>query len=131
MKHLLLVMIGGAVGSGLRYLVWLAMKDRPSFDGFPFATLTVNVLGCLIIGVLGYAFTFTAANQMREPYRLAILVGVLGGFTTFSSFGYDTYKLWLDGHALRAAMNVLISNAAGLLAVVIGYLAAKQMWPAS
>lgn len=122
-------MIGGAVGSGLRYLLWMAMKDKPSLEGFPYATLTANVLGCLLIGMLGYAFTYTSANQMREEYRLAILIGVLGGFTTFSSFGFDTYKLWLDGHAMRAAINVLISNAAGMAAVVIGYQSAKQLMP--
>lgn len=129
MKNLIFVMLGGAVGSGLRYLIWLAMKDKSSLEGFPYATLTVNVIGCLLIGILGYAFTFTAANQMREEYRLAILIGVLGGFTTFSSFGYDTYKLWLDGQVMRATMNVLISNAAGLLAVVLGYQGAKQLLP--
>lgn len=131
MKNLIFVMLGGAVGSGLRYLIWLAMNNRPALAGFPYATLTANVLGCLLIGILGYVFYFTGANQMRDEYRLGIIIGVLGGFTTFSSFGFDTYKLWIEGHEVRAAMNVLISNAAGLIAVVIGYQSAKALWPAT
>ena len=84
------VMLGGAVGSALRYAVSLSMGSKLGPD-FPYGTLTVNVLGCLLIGLLGVLLT--GPWVVREEVRLAILVGGLGGFTTFSTFGADTLAL--------------------------------------
>ncbi len=129
MVNLLFIMLGGALGSGLRYLTQTAFA-RWCGGGFPYGILFVNVLGCLLIGALGYLFTSpapdAAAAQVRETWRLALIVGVLGGFTTFSSFGYDTLKLWLDQHYAKAIANVALSNVLGLLAVWAGYSAAQR-----
>jgi len=117
MFNLLIVMLGGAVGSGLRFLATLACQSL--VKGFPLGTLAVNVIGCLLIG--GLAFVFRDATGMRETYRLALVVGVLGGFTTFSSFSFETFRLADEQQFVKAAVNVLANNAMGIIAVVIGY----------
>jgi CrcB protein len=85
---------------------------------FPVGTVCVNLLGCLLIGVLsGY---FSGPQLIREEYRIGLTVGVLGGFTTFSTYGLETFNL-VDGGEYRLAMlNILLSNGIGLLAVLIG-----------
>lgn len=112
----MVVMGGGAVGAGLRYLVteWI----RSGASGFPYGTLSVNVLGCLLIGLLSASFgTYWDAS---ETTRIALIVGVLGGFTTFSSFGNDTLNLLNSGRYLEAFLYVAVSNLAGLGAVWAG-----------
>ena len=117
MGALLWVMAGGAVGAGLRYGVALVLH-RGGDGAFPFATLTVNVVGCFLIGLLSAGF---ASNwDVSETARLAIVVGVLGGFTTFSSFGNETLELYANGRWVAAGLYVLISNVAGLTAVWLG-----------
>ena len=111
------VMLGGAVGSALRYGVSLAMGNKLGPD-FPFGTLSVNVLGCLLIGLLGVLMTGPWA--LREELRLAVLVGGLGGFTTFSTFGSDTLALLDQGRWSAALLYVSVSNIAGLIAVWLG-----------
>ena len=89
MTTLLAVMAGGAVGSGLRWSLSVAMPTGGT--GLPLATLTANLVGCLLIGVL--STLFSGSLQVSEPVRLGVLVGLLGGFTTFSSFGNETLTL--------------------------------------
>jgi CrcB protein len=118
MVKLLLIAAGGAVGALLRYLVsgW----GQSLVDGwFPLGTLIVNVTGCLLIGALG-AF-FAGPQLVREEYRVALLVGVLGSYTTFSTFGWETFTLARDGELRLALANVLLSNALALVAVWFGY----------
>ena len=105
---------GGAVGTGLRYGVGLAL-NRPAF---PLGTLTVNLVGCLLIG--GLATWFGERLEINEGMRLAILVGFLGGFTTFSSFGLETIRLMETGRMGAALVYVGASNLVGLLAVWAG-----------
>ena len=88
------IALGGALGATLRYLVGLGLEQRLG-SGFPFGTLTVNLVGCLLIGLL--AALFVDATEGREQLRLFLIVGCLGGFTTFSSFGLDTLRLLQDG----------------------------------
>ncbi len=111
------VMLGGAIGSALRYGVSLAMGSKLGPD-FPYGTLTVNIVGCLLIGLLGVLLTGPWAA--REEVRLAILVGGLGGFTTFSSFGADALGLIDQGRWSAALVYVTVSNVAGLAAVWLG-----------
>jgi len=111
------VALGGALGATLRYLVGLGLEQRLG-SGFPFGTLTVNLVGCLLIGLL--AALFVDATEGREPLRLFLIVGCLGGFTTFSSFGLDTLRLLQDGAVAAAVGYVLASNLGGLLACWIG-----------
>ncbi|HYW32829.1 MAG TPA: fluoride efflux transporter CrcB [Gemmatimonas sp.] len=123
MRALLLVGGGGFLGSVARYLVFRALHSVTPAAGplraFPLGTLAVNVVGCLIIGAL-------LAVGEREPgwsdsARLFLLTGILGGFTTFSAFGLDTFTLVRDGRPALAAANVLLQVGGGLAAVWAGY----------
>ena len=108
---------GGAIGAGLRYLIAEGIQSgAPS--GFPVGTLSVNIAGCLLIGLLTAAFG--SLWDVSEMTRLAVIVGVLGGFTTFSSFGNDAIILLNAGRYTEAVVYVVVSNAAGLVAVWLG-----------
>jgi CrcB protein len=118
MTKLLFIAGGGALGSVLRYLV-AGWGQRLTPGVFPLGTLLVNVTGCLLIGYLGTLFAGPAV--VREEYRLALLIGLLGGFTTFSTFGYETWALLSDREWGLAGANVLLSNVLGLSAVWLGH----------
>ena len=95
MNRVLLVGLGGAVGSILRYCLGTAVSRLKGDTPFPLETLTVNVLGCLVAGVLaGWAET---RSTLSPDMRAFLFVGILGGFTTFSAFGYETFGLLRDG----------------------------------
>jgi fluoride exporter len=113
MKPSLLIFLGGGCGSLMRY--WVAgWAHRLSGGTFPIGTLTVNIIGCAAIGFL--APLLTGPVLVRDEYRLALLVGLLGGFTTFSTYGWETLNLANDGQRWLALLNVLASNAVGLAA---------------
>ena len=114
------VMIGGAVGSAFRYGLSVLMNP-PEASGVPWGTLTANIVGCLLIGWLA-----TALSDASEPVRLGVLVGLLGGFTTFSSFGLESIRLLQSGQMTAALIYVVLSNAGGLCAAWIGYRFAGQ-----
>lgn len=123
---LLGIAAGGAFGSVMRYLIqgWAQrLTDAAWWPAggrlFPLGTLVVNVSGCLAFGLL--AALFFGRGPVAEPVRLAMLVGVLGGYTTFSSFGYETFRLLEDRQFLAAAMYVGLSNVAGIASLWIGY----------
>lgn len=126
MNQLIAIALGGACGSVLRFLVstgiyqWLGR-------GFPYGTLTVNVLGSFLIGMLAEALILQRIIFTAE-YRSAILVGVLGGFTTFSSFSLETLYLIEQGNLNKALLNVLISVVGCLLAVWIGLMSARVLF---
>ena len=124
-QKLLFIALGGALGSALRYLVggWM---QRLGGGVFPLGTLTVNVVGCFAIGFLNYLFL--GPVLVREPYRLAIVTGVLGGFTTFSAFGWETLSLTNEGAWLQAAANVMLNNVLGLLAAWAAYHLAGRLF---
>jgi len=124
MTKIMLIALGGGAGSVLRYLI-AGWGQRLASETFPFGTLLVNVLGCLLIGFL-YA-AFAGPWLVREEYRLALLVGVLGGFTTFSTFGYETFTLANDGQWGLVLFNVGLSVTLGLAAVGLGYRLAEKM----
>ncbi|HXH28122.1 MAG TPA: fluoride efflux transporter CrcB [Candidatus Polarisedimenticolia bacterium] len=111
----LLVGAGGAIGSMARYLLSGAVHRLLDRTLFPAGTLAVNVAGCLLIGFLG-GLAETRGVLTAET-RLLLMIGCLGGFTTFSSFGYETFQLARDGQATLAAMNVGLQIGLGLLAV--------------
>lgn len=126
MNQLLAVALGGACGSVLRFLVssgvyqWLGR-------GFPYGTLSVNVIGSFLIGLLAEALILQRITFTLE-YRAAILVGVLGGFTTFSSFSLETIYLIEQGALTKAALNVSISVVACLFAVWVGLLLGRYLF---
>lgn len=120
-----LVMAGGAVGSLLRYLVqgWGQSLTKGTF---PIGTLTVNTIGCFMIGVLNTAFA--GPIPIRMEYRVGLTVGILGGFTTFSSFGWETFSMANEGQGLRAMMNMLLSITLGFVSVWVGYRVAERWY---
>lgn len=118
--HIGFVALGGAFGSVLRYLVAGWTQQALPASTFPLGTLTVNIIGCLVIGLLAAAFESTRV-LVAEPLRLAIMVGVLGGFTTFSTFGLETLNLLRSNQLLAALVNVTLSVTLGLLAAWLGY----------
>jgi len=125
MTKLLLIAGGGALGAVLRYLAsgWgQTLTDGP----FPVGTLLVNVAGCFLVGALTGLFSGPAL--VSEPVRLMLLVGFLGGFTTFSTFGFETMQLFMDGQKWLAITNVVASNGLGLAAVWLGYRLAVWMY---
>jgi CrcB protein len=114
----LLIAGGGGLGSVLRYAVQLGAA-RVWGTSFPLGTLLVNVAGCLAMGILSAAFVNSSA--LRHELRLALTVGVLGGFTTFSSFGLETINLLQDRRPTHAMIYVVASCAVGLAAVWLGW----------
>lgn len=117
MNGLFWLALGGAFGTLCRYGLsgWV---QRGSGGTFPWGTLAVNVLGCLVMGLLYRTFE---ARLFPPEYRTAILIGVLGGFTTFSSFGIETFRMLNDGQFGAAVLYVGASNAGCLAAVWLGY----------
>ena len=94
-------------------------------DTFPWGTLSVNVAGCFAIGLLATAFE--ERSVLPPELRLAVLVGLLGGFTTFSTFGLETWRLLEDAEIARALANVTASVVVCLLAVVVGVRLARWL----
>jgi CrcB protein len=91
----------------------------------PFGTLAVNVIGCLLIGLLG---GLAETREIMHPNaRMFVMVGILGGFTTFSTFGYETFALGRDGQSLMALANIGMQIVFGLVAVWAGYAAIRAM----
>ena len=125
MTRYLLIFIASGLGGALRY--WLGGKIQELSSSFPWGTLAINVSGCLAIGFL--ARIFAGAWPIREDYRLAILVGFLGGYTTFSTFAREALELYQAGNWTRAAAYVAATNVAGLLAVLLGTLLANKLLP--
>ncbi len=115
----LIVGAGGFVGSALRFLVSGWVYRSISFPRFPWGTLAVNVLGCLLLGWLG---GLTDARHLFRPEtRLFLMVGLLGGFTTFSTFGYETLTLLTERETLRAVVYVASQLALGIGAAWVGF----------
>lgn len=99
----------------LRWIAGSLVPSAPVEAPFPWATLAVNLFGCLVIGLLA---SLAVRQAWPEPVRLAILVGVLGGFTTFSTFGWETWSLIQIGRMDLAALYVLATNVGGVLLVI-------------
>jgi CrcB protein len=120
---LVLIFAAGGLGAVLRF--GLGAWVQRLAGGLPAGTLFVNVVGCLAAGFL--AAVLTQSESVREEHRLAILVGLLGAFTTFSTFSLETVRLWETGRHAAALAYVLVSNAGGLTAAWLGWRAAVAM----
>ena len=121
-----LVATGGAAGALARYWITVLLT-RPGVR-FPYGTLVCNAGGCLAIG----AIMWCAIHRPGLPpgVRLAVVVGLLGSLTTFSTFGYETIELAREGHGAQAVWNVLANVALGLTAAALGMWAASMAAPA-
>ncbi|MBF6340003.1 fluoride efflux transporter CrcB [Nocardia abscessus] len=118
----LLVLSGGAIGAPLRYLIDRAVQNRRD-SLFPWGTFLVNLIGCLILGALSGAGAALAA-----PLFALLGTGFCGALTTYSTFGYETVRLAERGAYLFAAMNVIASVCAGLVATVSTYAAVHALF---
>ncbi len=120
--NLLLVALGGAFGSVARYALSTFVL-RASGTLFPLGTFAVNLLGCLVFGVI--AGTAEQRVALTPASRAFLLVGVLGGFTTFSSYAFESFALLRDGQFLPAAVNIVGQVVAGLAGVWLGVALAR------
>lgn len=126
MTSYLWVALGGALGSVARY--WASTLAVAAFGtAFPWGTLIVNVFGSFVIGVVGAMAAPETRWTVSDDVRVFVMVGVCGGFTTFSSFSLQTYALLLEGEVLRAVANTVLSVTLCLLAVWAGYAAASRL----
>lgn len=112
----LLVGLGGAIGSMARYGLGQIITARYG-DGFPLATLVINVTGSFLIGL----FATMGGQPASSTMRLLLMVGVCGGYTTFSSFSLQSLNLIREGHLAAAALNAILSVALCLIAVTAGH----------
>jgi CrcB protein len=114
----LLIALGGAVGSVARYGTGTLLLRATERTLFPWGTLAVNLLGCLVIGYLNGLLD---DRLIRPEYRYLAVVGFLGGYTTFSTFGWETAAFLRDRQYLAAAVYILANNVLGIALVVVGY----------
>lgn len=123
---MMLVGAGGFLGAILRYGVSGLVQAATRSIGFPYGTLTVNVIGCLVIGILSQ---MVASRGLFSPeLRIFIFIGLLGSFTTFSTFGNETFNLLRDGETVSALAYVGLHLVVGLGAVWLGHMMAWQLW---
>ena len=124
MTQLLAIAAGGAGGALLRYWTSVAVHSRLGM-AFPYGTLAVNILGSLLMGFL---YIWLVERMAAGPaLRAFLLIGVLGAFTTFSTFSMETVNLMEAGHVGRALANVLVSVIVCVTAAAFGVLAARQL----
>ena len=111
-----MILVGGATGAFLRYLV-SEFANRMLSKGFPWGTLSVNLLGCFVIGLL---WSITKQYSLPEGLHAFLFIGLLGAFTTFSTFGLESLTLLENGKLLLGFANIAFSNILGLMLVWIG-----------
>ena len=120
-----MIMAGGALGTLARYLISVLTTTAP--HQLPWSTISINIAGSFLIGFFG---TLTLANgrfPVSENVRLLVMVGICGGFTTFSSFSLQTFDLLRNGCFFRAGINILVSVALCLGAVALGHFAGARL----
>ncbi|MFA5199465.1 MAG: fluoride efflux transporter CrcB [Candidatus Omnitrophota bacterium] len=123
MLRFFIIGLGGAIGTVLRYVMG-GLDYRFSSGVFPISTLIVNVTGSLVIGFLwGVVDRFAISPNVR----LFIFIGILGGYTTFSTFSLETFNLMRDGEYKIAAMNAVLSVVLSIGSVFVGYIVSKTL----
>jgi CrcB protein len=123
-KNYLLVFTGGGIGAVLRYYLSGAVYRFVPSD-FPYGNLVVNISGCFTVGLL---MTLMEERFLSEPsLRIFLTIGILGGFTTFSSFSYETVALLRDAEVLRASLNIAASVIGCLAATTLGMVVGRLL----
>lgn len=119
MNKVLLIAIGGGIGAVARYGTATLLARWMERSLLPYGTLACNLIGCFLIGLLQGLFELRW--DVRPEYRMMMLVGFLGGYTTFSSYGWESGALFRDGQYLAAGANILANNLFGIALVFAGY----------
>lgn len=125
-SSVIFVALGGALGSVFRYLLSAWTQSISKSIDFPYGTLAVNLTGCFVIGFLAYLAETRGAFTVES--RAFVFIGILGGFTTFSSFGNETINLLRGGQNLNALANIGANVIFGLMLVWLGRIVAFWIW---
>jgi CrcB protein len=124
LQRLIYIGLAGLIGTLARYAVSGFVARRVG-ETFPAGTIAVNVIGCFLAGLLFYLLQ--ERFLVSDIVRTAVMIGFLGGFTTFSSYGLQTFTLMRDGEFAFASLNVIASNVLGLFTVWAGYAVGKLL----
>lgn len=124
MSNIVLVGAGGAIGAILRYTLGVQVQEWAKQASFPYGTLFVNLTGCFLIGL---AYFFLSGRGLLGSHSLFFVTGILGGYTTFSTFGLELFSLLANGSWATAGLYVLLSNGVGVLAVWFGRAVALRL----
>lgn len=119
-----IIAVGGAIGSMLRYWVGAYVSGRMGAR-FPYGTFVINVTACFLIGLV--MTVLTEKTQWSPNWRYLIPIGFLGGYSTFSSFEYETFRVFQNSELLVAGLNVVLSVGIGFLAVWLGVVTGKAI----
>jgi len=122
----LVIGCGGFIGAVLRYVVSGVIQNLSRSISFPFGTLGVNLIGCYLIGL--FAYLAETHNVFSTEMRLFLLIGILGSFTTYSTFGNETLDILHNREALLAISNIVLHVILGLLAVWLGRITVYFIW---
>ncbi len=117
MKIILAIGAGSFIGGVLRYLISQLVQTK-FLSTFPFGTLTVNLIGCFLIGLV---FGLTDRGNLTQEWRLFLATGLIGGFTTFSAFSIESFSLFRDGQFFYATAYISSSVVAGIISTFIGF----------
>ncbi len=123
MQQILYIFIGGGIGSSMRYIIGLWLNK----ETIPYGTLTANVLGSLLIGMLMGYYIRSGNSQLTQSQLAFIVVGIFGGFTTFSSFMYENLQFFINQQYFRFAGYSLLSIALGFFMVFAGFLIGERI----
>jgi len=123
---ILLIGMGGFIGAILRYFVSGVVQGLSKSALFPIGTLGVNVIGCLLIGLLSYLVEYRA--MLSVEVRVFLMIGLLGAFTTYSTFGNETFELMRESSYLPAMINIGAHLLLGLMAVWLGRIIGFTIW---
>lgn len=119
LKTCLLVMLGGALGTLLRYVI--SVQTSGVSTELPWGTIGINIGGSFLIGLFGTLTLASGRFPVADDWRLFVMVGICGGFTTFSAFSLQTFELLRSGHFARATVNVVASMVLCVAAVAAGH----------
>lgn len=115
LKTIILVGMGGAIGSIMRYLAATGIQSK-FLSAFPYGTMCVNISGCFLIGLI---YALATKNNLSPEWRFFLATGICGGYTTFSSFSYESLSLLRDGEILYASLYIAASVFLGVLATFL------------